>query len=141
MLACVPIYLVEEVTAVVQQPVQHQNRIKRQGFRQAKAVGKLLSSGQALRSTAQVLLIQLPTNFHVGEVRLKCAQQSPGLAAVDSCALLSLQETQVGLHGAATQIPACRQRCWLLESKQRTRGERQALSRRQGSLHAGHERS
>ncbi len=102
----VPVYLVEEVTAVVQQPVQHQNCIKRQGFRQATAVSKLLSGGQALRSTAQVLWIQLHTDFHVGEIGLKSAQRDPGRTAVGSCALLSLQETQVGLHRAAGQVPA-----------------------------------
>ncbi len=109
MLACVATYLAEEVTAVVQQPVQHQNCIKRQGFRQAKAVSKLLSGGQALRSTAQVLLVQLGTDLNVGKTGLESAQRGPGCAAVCSCALLSLQETQVGLHGAAGQAPACRQ--------------------------------
>ena len=74
MLACMATYLVEEVTAVVQQPVQHQNCIKRQGFRQAQAVSKLLSSGQALRSAAQVLLVQLGTDFDIGEIGLKGTQ-------------------------------------------------------------------
>ena len=109
MLACMATYLVEEVTAVVQQSVQHQNCIKRQGFRQAQAVSKLLSSGQALRSTAQVLLVQLGTDFDVRKIGLESAQRGPGCAAVSSCALLILQETQVGLHGAASQAPACRQ--------------------------------
>ncbi len=74
MLACMATYLVEEVTAMVQQPVQHQNCVKRQGFRQAKAVSKLLSSGQALRSAAQVLLVQLGTDFDIGEIGLKGTQ-------------------------------------------------------------------
>ncbi len=74
MLACMATYLVEEVTAVVQQSVQHQNCIKRQGFRQAQAVSKLLSSGQALRSAAQVLLVQLGTDFDIGEIGLKGTQ-------------------------------------------------------------------
>ncbi len=108
-MACMAPYLVEEVTAVVQQPVQHQNCIKRQGFRQAKAVSKLLSGGQALRSAAQVLLVQLSTDFDIGKIGLKGAQRGPGSAAVGSCALLSLQEAQVGLHWAASQAPACRQ--------------------------------
>ena len=138
MFACVHTNLVEEVTTVVQQPVQHQNCIRRQGSRQAKAVSKLLSSGQALSSTAQILLPQHSINCHVGEIGLRSAQQGPGLAAVGGCALLSLEETQVCLHGAASQVPACRQRQWHLASKQRAGGERQAFGRRQDLLFGGH---
>ena len=138
MFACVCTYLVEEVTTVVQQPVQHQNGIRHQGSGQAKAVSKLLSSGPALSSTAQVLLPQNSSNCHAGEIGLTSAQQGPGLAAVGSCALLSLEETQVCLHGAATQVPACRHRHRHLASKQRAGGERQALGIRHKLLYAGH---
>ncbi len=138
MFPCVHTNMVEEVTTVAQQPVQHQNCIRRQSSRQAKAASKLLSSGQALSSTAQVLLPQHSINCHVGEIGLKSAQQGPGLAAVEGCALLSLEETQLCLHGAASQVPACRQRHRRLASKQRAGGERQALGRRQELLFAGH---
>jgi len=93
--ACVPVYLTKGVTAVMQQSIQHQNCINRKGFKQAKAVCKLLSSGQALRSAAQVLLIQLSSAFSIGEIALEHAQQGPDFVAVGGCALLSLEETQV----------------------------------------------
>ena len=79
----------------MQQSIQHQNCINRKDFKQAKAVCKLLSSGQALMSAAQVLLIQLSSAFSIGEIALEHAQQGPDFVAVGGCALLSLEETQV----------------------------------------------
>ncbi len=138
MFACVHTNLVEEVTTVVQQPVQHQNCIRRQGSRQAKAVSKLLSSGQAMSSTAQVLLPQHSINCLVGEIGLKARSKVQALLQLEAVRPSAWRKLRFACMGLRAKFLPVGSGNGIWQASKEAGGERQALGRRQELLFAGH---